>query len=770
MIKYGRNLPRGIFLFIVLMTIQVSFAFAQSSINLKVDATDAAKNLLHTRETLTVKSGQLTLFYPKWIPGEHAPTGPLNNMVNFFVTANGKPLVWRRDAVEMFAFHLTIPEGVSQIEIAFDDAAEADTTASAQLARIKWNRLLLYPQGEKSDDIKVSGALKTPDGWKYATALPTAKESGNTIDFKEVSLTTFVDSPAVIGKYFKRVPLVNVNGAAHEIDLFADSADALDYKPETLAGWNNLIKQANALFGAKHYNSYKFLVTLSDNGGDEGLEHHESSEDGVAEKSLSDEYLLLDFGGLLGHEYTHSWNGKYRRPNGLATGDYDTPQKGELLWIYEGLTEYLGDVLPTRSGLWTPEMFRDVVAEVGANMDNQTGRRWRPIVDTATAVQFTYSGARSWRIQRRNAEYYYEGELVWLDADVLIRQKSNGKLSLDDFLKKFHGGQNSVPLLKPYDLDEVVRTLNEVLPYDWRTFFDERIYAVQNRAPLGGITNGGWKLVYNDTPNTQVLVNEERGKSVNFVYSIGILVNNEGVILDINPDLAAAQAGLAPAMTIKKVNGKDFSIEKLHQAVAATKNNSAKIELVVANGNATETYKLNYQGGEKYPHLERDTAKPDLLSGVAISFSNTPGTFTSTSSGIPEGFVLSGDPTSIMFSGSGPRRSRKIELINKPANVTNLLLSQNEIIATCPKDSKSCSDKSRTVEISTEAVDPENDVLTYNYTVSGGKIIGTGAKVVWDLSGAAPGTYTITAGVDDSCGVCGQTQTKTVKVVECPDC
>ena len=290
MIKFRRNLRRSIFLLVALTAIQVSFALAQSSVKLNVDATDAAKNMLHVRETLAVKSGSLTLFYPKWIPGEHAPTGPLNNMVNFFVTANGKPLAWRRDDVEMFAFHLTIPEGVKEIRISFDDAAEAGTTASAQLARIKWNRLLLYPQGAKSDDVKVSGSLKMPAGWKYATALTTAKETGDAVDFKEVSLTTFVDSPAVVGRFFKRVPLVNVNGAAHEIDIFADTAEALEYKSETLNGWNNLIKQANALFGAKHYNGYKFLVTLSDNGGDEGLEHHESSEDGVAEKSLSDQY------------------------------------------------------------------------------------------------------------------------------------------------------------------------------------------------------------------------------------------------------------------------------------------------------------------------------------------------------------------------------------------------------------------------------------------------------------------------------------------------
>ena len=647
MMKFSRKTSAEIVFSIVLLLLPTAFACAQNSMKVAVDATDAAKSLLHVRETLTVKSGALTLFYPKWIPGEHAPTGPLNDMVNLLVTANGKPLAWRRDDVEMFAFHLTIPDGVSQIEIAFDDAAEPGTTASAQLARIKWNRLLLYPLGAKSDDVKVAASLKTPAEWKYATALTMTGESGNSVDFKEVTLTTLVDSPAVIGRYFKRVPLENVNGANHEIDLFADSAEALEYKPETLEGWKNLIKQQNALFGARHYDNYKFLVTLSDVGGSEGLEHHESSEDGVDEKSLSDPYLLLDLGGLLGHEYTHSWNGKYRRPTGLATGNYDAPMKAELLWVYEGLTEYLGDVLPTRSGLWTAEMFREVIAEVGANTDTQTGRRWRPLADTATAVQFTYAGARNWRNQRRGADYYLEGELIWLEADVLIRQKSMGKLSLDDFLRRFHGGRNTGAQLKPYDLDELVKTLNDVQPYDWRTFFTDRIYKVQPRAPLNGITNGGWRLIYNDQPNTQVLVNEARGKYANFSYSVGALVNAEGVILDINPDLAAAKSGLAPAMKITKINGEDFSIENLHKAVAATKNSNSPVEITAENGNSTATYKLNYSGGEKYPHLERDNVKPDLLSGVAQPIIS-----------IPAAFLTSSDPSSIMYSGSVPRHKR----------------------------------------------------------------------------------------------------------------
>ncbi len=594
------------------------FVFAQNSIKLNVDASEAARNILHVKETISVKPGEFTLFYPKWIPGEHAPTGTLNNMANLFVSANGKAIGWRRDDVEMFAFHVTIPEGVKEIEIAFDDVSEPGATMSAYLARIKWNRLLLYAAGAKSDDVEVTASMKMPDGWKYAAALPVAGESKNTVGFKTVNLTTFVDSPAIIGKYFMKIPLSNDNGVLHEMDIAADSKDALEVKFETLLGWKALVKEANLMFGARHYNSYKFLLTLSDTGGDEGLEHHESSEDGVAEKALSDPYLLLDLGDLLGHEFAHSWNGKYRRPIGLSTGDYETPQKAELLWVYEGLTQYLGHVLPARSRLWTAEEFREVLAADAANLDNQTGRRWRPLVDTARAVQFTYPGARAWRNARRGVDYYDEGALIWMEADILIRQKSGGKLSLDAFLKKFHGGQNSAPKVVPYDLDEVIRTLNEVLPYDWRGFFSERVYGVQKNAPLGGITNGGWKLVYNETPNVNTQGEEKTYSYIDAFYSIGIYAGEEGVISDINPDLPAAKAGLAPGMKITKIGNEEFSLEAMHEAIAATKT-GAPLELTVENGLFSQTYKLNYKGGERYPHLVRDMTKTDLLSEIIKS-------------------------------------------------------------------------------------------------------------------------------------------------------
>jgi Predicted protease with the C-terminal PDZ domain len=599
---------------LVIFFLFVPALFAQSNIKLDVDATRAAINTIHVTETFAAKPGDFDLFYPKWIPGEHSPTGTINDMVNLYITVDGQPVHWRRDDVEMFAFHMTIPQGAKQIEVAFDDVSQPGTVATANLARIKWNRLLMYPRGIKSDDINVTASIRLPAGWQYATVLPVTGESGGTVNFGSVNLTTFVDSPAIIGKYFVKVPLSN-DPVPVEMDIAGETADSIKYKPETLEGWKNLVKQANLAFGAHHYKNYKFLLTLSDNGGSEGLEHHESSEDGTDEKALSDQYQMLDLGDLLSHEYTHSWNGKYRRPASLTTPDFEAPMHGDLLWVYEGLTQYLGHVFPTRSGLWTPEMFRESIADTYASIDTQTGRRWRPLVDTATSVQITYSSPRAWMNERRRVDYYDEGSLIWLDADALIRQKSNGKLSLDDFFHKFHGSQSGVPRVVTYDFDEVVRTLNQVLPYDWRTFLIDRVYNINKDAPMGGIKNGGWRLVFNDTPNLQDQVNF-RGGGANLMYSIGIIVNNAGQVRDINPDLAGAKAGLAPGMTIKKVNSEDFSVDNIRKAVAATKNGPAAITLVAENGSESSTYNISYTGGERYPHLVRDESKPDYLSAI----------------------------------------------------------------------------------------------------------------------------------------------------------
>src|SRR5689334_21831809 len=604
---------------VLLFFINVSFALAQSPMTLTVDATDAARNIIHSKLRIPVKPGPLTLFYPKWIPGEHSPTGPINDLVGLKLSAGGKTIAWRRDDVEMFAFHCDIPAGVDVLDVTFDDVSQPETTASAKLARIKWNRLLVYTQGINSDAINVKTSLKLPAGWRFASALPISSENKGELQFKEVSLTQLVDSPAIIGANFRVFPLSST-GTTHELDVVADTTTALEMKPETLTGLTNLVREAYALFGARHYRSYKFLVTLSDHGGSEGLEHHESSEDGVGENAFSDELELLDFAELMGHEYAHSWNGKYRRPAGLATPDFEQPMRGELLWVYEGLTQYLGKVLPSRSGLWTAEDFREAMASVAADMENQSGREWRPLVDTAVAVQLTNPSPRAWLNYRRRVDYYDEGSLVWLEADVLIRTRSNGKLSLDDFCKRFHGGQDTAPMVKAYTFDDVVNTLNEVMPYDWRSFLNARVNEVNPHAPMGGITNGGWKLVYNDKPNTEIRIADHGRKSIDLSFSLGLLIKEEdGTVMDVNPNLAAFKAGLAPGMKIVSVNGRTWSSEVLHEAIAASKTSSAPIELVVENGSFTETYKVNYHGGERYPHLERDNTKPDVLDEVIKS-------------------------------------------------------------------------------------------------------------------------------------------------------
>lgn len=604
-------------LILALLVCSRSAASAQA-IKLSVDATQAARNILHSKFTIPVRPGPLTLFYPKWIPGEHSPTGPINDLVGLKLSAGGKPVPWRRDAVEMFAFHCEVPPGADELEVSFDNASQPETTASAKLARIKWNRLILYPREMNSDAIQVRASLLLPAGWKFASALPVLSENKDGLQFKEVSLTELVDSPAIIGENFRRFALAS-SGVMHEIDAVADTPAALEMKPETLTGLKNLVQEAYALFGARHYRSYRFLVTFSDHGGSEGLEHHESSEDGVGEKALSDELELIDFGDLMGHEYAHSWNGKYRRPAGLTTPDFEQPMKGDLLWVYEGLTEYLGRVLPARSGLWSADDFHEAMAAVAAEFEMQSGRQWRPLVDTAVAVQFTYPSPRAWMNYRRRVDYYDEGSLVWLDADVLIRQRSNGKLSLNDFCRRFHGGSDTPPLVKTYTFDDVVNTLNDVMPYDWRSFLTERIYQVAPHAPLAGITGGGWKLVYTDKPNTLVRLGDHARKSVDLMYSIGAMLKNDGGVMDVNPNLEAAKAGLAPGMKIITVNGRPWSTDVLHEAITAAKSGTTPIELVVENGSFTGAYKLNYHGGERYPHLERDPTKPDLLGEVIKS-------------------------------------------------------------------------------------------------------------------------------------------------------
>ena len=580
---------------------------------LQVDAREASRNLFHVHETLSLPPGKFTLAYPKWIPGEHAPTGTINGVINLKLSANGKAIEWKRDDIEMFHLHGELPQNATVLDVSFDYVAQPGTIATSHLARIKWNRLVMAPESVSGDDFKVEGSLRFPASWKLSTALPLTKTEGDTAFFAPVSLNTLIDSPGLIGRYFKRIPLAEGTIPSHEIDVYAETQAETEMPPELTAGYTHLVGETGALFGARHYGSYRWLLSLSNLGGSEGLEHHESSEDGVDEKSFTETDARLDLADLLAHEFTHSWNGKYRRPVGLATSDYSTPMKGELLWMYEGMTQYWGSILPGRSGLWTSEETRETIAGVAARLDYTKGREWRPLADTAVTVQFTYGNRGAWASALRGADYYNESLLIWLEADTIIRQKSSGKASLDDFCKRFHGGETGKPALKTYTFEDIVSTLNTVQPYDWRNFLTERIYRVRPHAPLGGIENSGWKLVYDDIPNERDVVYGYKGSL--FTYSIGISVDDDGKIADVIFDLPAAKSGMAPGMKIVGVNGRKFTMEELKSAIKVTKTSEA-LELLVEDADFIKTFRLDYKGGDRFPHLKRDKSKPDLLTSI----------------------------------------------------------------------------------------------------------------------------------------------------------
>jgi len=376
------------------------------------------------------------------------------------------------------------------------------------------------------------------------------------------------------------------------------------------------VDQAQKLFGAHHYRDYHFLYSLSDHVAHFGLEHHESNDSRVMERTLIDEGERLREAGLLPHEYVHSWNGKYRRPADLATPDYQKPMQDDLLWVYEGMTSYLGDILSARSGVRTPEQFRDALALIAAELDHIPGRVWRNLQDTADGVPAMQGAPHQWESWRRDLDYYDEDVLNFLWADVIIRQQSKNAKSLDDFCKLFHGGQSGPPAVKTYTFDDVVNALNQVVPYNWRGFWMERLSTHAPRAPLTGLEASGWKLVYDETPSELWRATEAAHKRVDARYSIGLLLHDDGTIEDTVEGMAAAKAGIGPGMKVTGVNGRRFTEEVFHDALKASKSNSGPLELLVENTEYYKTFKIDYHEGEKFPHLVRDESKPDLLGEI----------------------------------------------------------------------------------------------------------------------------------------------------------
>ncbi len=615
---------RNFFGFAFILFSAISLVAADGpTITLSVDASDAPRKMMHAQLRIPAKPGTLTLYYPKWIPGEHGPTGPITDLTGLKFTAGAKTLKWRRDLLDGYTFHVEVPSGEREVTANLDYASPASTqpgytaglSATEKLYIVNWNALLLYPAGYPSDQLIYDASLRMPAGWKFGSSLHVAKQSGADVHFSPVSLTMLVDGPVLTGEFLKVVPLSTENPPA-ELDLAADSAVALEAPSEVWEHWRNLVKQAGLLFGARHYRDYHFLLTLSDHVAHFGLEHHESNDSRIGERSLIEEDGRKESAGLLPHEYVHSWNGKYRRPADLATPDYEQPMQTDLLWVYEGLTSYLGDVLSARSGERTPSLARDALAQIAADLDHRSGRPWRDLQDTADGVPSMQDAPHAWSDYRRGLDYYDEDVLNWLWADVIIRQQTKDAKSLDDFCKLFHGAPSGPPMVKPYNFDDVVNALNQVAPYDWRAFWTERLTNHGPRAPLGGVEGSGWKLVYDGTPSELDHAENADGKKLDSRYSLGLSLNDEGVVKDTIEGMIAAKAGIGPGMKIVAVNGRRLSSDIWRDAIRTSKNSSSPIELIVENTEYFRVVKLDYHDGEKYPHLIRDESKPDLLSEI----------------------------------------------------------------------------------------------------------------------------------------------------------
>jgi predicted metalloprotease with PDZ domain len=600
--------------------------FAQSKapmVKISVDASEAPRKILHATLEIPVTPGALTLYYPQWIPGEHGPTGPINELAGLKFTGNGQPLQWRRDLLDGWTFHVDVPAGVSKMEVTLDfispvglDEAlyTAGSSATDKMTVVSWNTVLLYPAGWSLDELTYEASLKLPAGWKFGTPLPIDSQAGDAIHFKVATLGTLVDSPVIAGEYLRVVPLAE--NPHQELDIAADSAAALNVSQDVLDPYKNLTDQAKKLFGAQHFRDYHFLYSLSDHVAHFGLEHHEADDSRVGERYLVDPGLRLVEAGLLPHEYVHSWNGKFRRPADLTTPDYEKPMQTDLLWVYEGLTSYLGDLLSGRSGIRTPEQYRDNLAKIAAGMDRHPGRTWRNLQDTADAAPELYNASKDWVSWRREVDFYDEDVLNWLWVDTIIRQQSHDKKSIDDFCHLFHGGPGGKPEIKTYTFEDVVSTLNQVVSYDWKGFWTERLTNHAARAPLDGIANSGWELVYDGTPSELITAWEGAHKQIDALYSVGLLVGNDGVIEDTVEGMVAAKAGIGPGMKIVAVNGRAFTAEVFVEGLRASTDSSGPLELLVENTDYFKTYALDYHGGEAYPHLVRIESKPDMLGEI----------------------------------------------------------------------------------------------------------------------------------------------------------
>jgi predicted metalloprotease with PDZ domain len=582
------------------------------AIRLSVDATDIERHIFRIQETIPVRAGEsMVLLYPQWTPGNHAPSGRVDKLAGLLIQANGARVQWVRDPVDVFAFHVEVPAGATNLDVSFQFTSPADTNEgrvvmTPDMLNLQWTAVALYPAGYFARQIMVEPSVRFPEGWQFATALETAANNGGVTTFKPVSFDTLMDSPIFAGRYFKRLDLDPGGRAPVHLNIVADRADLLEVKPEQLEAHRALVQQAYKLYGSHHYDHYDFLLALTDHMGGIGLEHHQSSENATVLTYFTEWDKNADARDLLPHEYTHSWNGKFRRPADLWTPNFNVPMRDSLLWVYEGQTQYWGFVLSARAGLLTKQQTLDAIAATAAVYDHRVGREWRAMQDTTNDPIAAMRRPLPWRSWERSEDYYSEGQLMWLDADTLIREKSGGQRSLDDFAKAFFGVNDGSFVPSTYVFEDVVKTLNAVQPYDWATFLRSRLDGHGPGAPLDGIARGGYKLVYTDTPSSYFKDAEVRRKVTDLTYSLGMTIAAEGKLSDVLWEGPAYKVGLTVGTQIIAVNGIALDADQLKSAIKDASKTKTAIELLVKNSDRYRTVKIDYHDGLRYPHLERE--------------------------------------------------------------------------------------------------------------------------------------------------------------------
>ncbi len=589
-------------------------------IGLSVDTREVTRGVIHVHETIPGVSGRVKLVYPKWIPGTHGPTGPVSEVASITVSSGGEALAWRRDPVDLYAIYVDVPAGKSGLEVSFDDynaGADGGRLATPNIMSLSWNRVVLTPYVENYSTQIIAPSLTLPGSdWQWATALESTGQSGATVSFKPVSLEQLVDSPIDAGLNVKKIPLGAISGAPVDIAIFADTQDQLEISDKHVENLRRLVREMAALYGARHFNHYTFLLTVSDVLPGQGLEHHQSSDDGSSGDSLtSDKGFAGSLGDLLGHEFNHSWDGKYRRPADLATPNLQVPMVDDLLWVYEGMTQHYGQLQVERSGAWTQAQWLDVLVGEYASLDTTTGRATRPLVDTATAAS-VLRGSRAFAAARRTQDYYTEGALLWLEADVTIRKLSGGKRSLDDFTRAFFGQHDTGPIVVTYTRQDVVDGLNAVQPYDWAGFFHTRLDAVAPHPP-NPFEAGGYRVVYQAEPSAFSRLGRYAG-GLDARYSLGFSASAQGVVGDVLDGSPAAKAGLGPGMKLIGIDGRTLTDgqSQLDSALKAAQS-GGKVRLLLTAGNTYREVSIDYHGGPRFPHLERIPNTPDVLKDIA---------------------------------------------------------------------------------------------------------------------------------------------------------